>query len=81
MKALLAPWGFMRILRLVMGVIIMVQSFINHQPWIGVLGGFFVIQVLMNTGCGTAGCSPNLTRQKSTGKRANTKEVDYETVH
>ncbi|MCX6218920.1 hypothetical protein [Spirosoma sp.] len=77
MKAILAPWGFMRILRLVMGVVIMYQSFANQQPWIGVLGGFFVIQVLMNTGCNAAGCNPTITRRNPLDKA---KEVVYEDV-
>ncbi|GAB2538792.1 hypothetical protein [Spirosoma aerophilum] len=81
MKALLAPWGFMRVLRLCMGVLIMVQSFLNNQPWIGLLGAFFVLQVLMNTGCSAAGCSPRIDKRQSTGTPDNGKEAAYENVH
>lgn len=77
MKALLEPWGFMRILRLFMGGIILYQSFMNHQPLIGLLGGFFVLQVLLNTGCGAGRCSPKIGKMKEDSR---VDEIDYEEV-
>lgn len=77
MNALREPWDLMRILRLIMGSIIVYQSIGEQQPLLGLMGGFFVFQALLNTGCGAAGCRPNVTNRKATEPA---KEIDYEEV-
>lgn len=77
MNALREPWDLMRILRLIMGSIIVYQSIGEQQPLPGLLGGFFVLQALFNTGCGAAGCRPNANNRKTTQPA---KEIEYEEV-
>ena len=67
----------MRIVRLVLGIIVIVQG-IQANEWMFVaLGGLFTLMPLLNIGCcGTAGCSTNYSQRKSTG----TEDITYEEV-
>ncbi|WP_020604723.1 hypothetical protein [Spirosoma spitsbergense] len=78
MNALRQPWGLIRILRLVIGSIVIYQSVGEQQPILGLLGAFFVIQALMNTGCGATGCQIPRSTSKKTLK---TEVIDYEDVN
>lgn len=77
MKNYLSNWNFMRIIRLVLGIVIIVQG-IQAQQWILVaLGGLFTLMPLFNIGCcGTAGCSTTYSSRKNT----TTEDITYEEV-
>ncbi|MFD1629824.1 hypothetical protein [Pseudopedobacter beijingensis] len=77
MKNYLSKWNFMRIIRLVLGIVIIVQG-IQAQQWMLVaLGGLFTLMPLFNIGCcGTAGCSINYSSRKNT----KTEDITYEEV-
>lgn len=77
MNALRQPWTLMRLLRLLIGSVIIYQSVGEQQPILAILGAFFVIQALMNTGCGPGGCQ--LPRPANKSRKEN-KFVDYEEV-
>jgi hypothetical protein len=66
----------MRILRLALGVLIIVQG-VQAQEWLFVgLGGLFSLMPLLNIGCcGTSGC--NTPIRKSNQK---TEDITYEEV-
>ena len=75
MTAILENWNFMRFLRLSMGLWLVYSAFTDHQPLLGLLGGVFALQAIMNAGCcGSSGCAiPNT--------RSTTKEpIQYEEV-
>lgn len=77
MKNYLRGWNFMRIIRLVLGIVIIVQG-IQAQQWMLVaLGGLFTLMPLFNIGCcGAAGCNTTY----STSKAKNTEDITYEEV-
>ncbi|MEN9449219.1 MAG: hypothetical protein RJA25_2509 [Bacteroidota bacterium] len=55
-------WNIIRMIRLALSVIIIVQSLQIHDALFGALGVFFLYQALTNTGCcGASGCTPTNT--------------------
>jgi hypothetical protein len=68
MKKILINWDFMRFLRLGIGLWLSYAAITEHQLIIGVMAGLFLIQAIMNIGCGSKGCnvpfSKNNTNQK-----------------
>lgn len=75
-KLLLKDWTFFRMLRLAMGVIIIVQSFLIKDVLFGIAGFLFTLMALLNQGCCNTQtyCNTNPSNQKPT------KEIDYEEV-
>lgn len=67
-NTLLSGWGFMRVIRLALGLMLVIQA-IQQQFWAaGLLGGLLLFQAFTNTGCcGAAGCGipPVKTNKKS----------------
>ena len=65
----------MRVLRLVIGIMVMIQAY-QQGSWSLSIAGFFVmILAIANLGCcGAAGCSVNSYRRKDNSKN----EITYE---
>lgn len=77
MKNYLSNWNFMRIIRLVLGIVIIVQGFHAQQWMLAALGGLFTLMPLFNIGCcGATGCNTTY----STSKAKNTEDITYEEV-
>lgn len=58
-------WHIMRILRVVLGIYAVVEYFATGQIILLVIGGFFLVQGIFNTGCGGAGaCEWSPDRKK-----------------
>lgn len=77
MKTILQGWNFMRIVRLVLGIIIMVQGITEREPVTIILGLLFSGMAVANIGCcGTNGCAVNPGRSI----KNKTKEPIYEEV-
>ena len=80
LKTITTGWSFIRGVRLVMGAVILIQAILMKQYAISLFGGFFMVQALLNMGCGMAGgCgvptqTTNMTRKQADG------EVEYEEV-
>jgi len=69
-------WNFMRVIRLVLGIFIIVQAGMAKDWAIGLLGIVFTAMPLFNIGCcGAGGCS--VPTKKST---ENIKDVSYEEI-
>lgn len=77
MENLLKNWSVMRIVRLLAGVVIIWSSFTDRQPILGVLGAFLLLQAVLNTGCGSAGCSVPNSRKSL---RQDSGKVHYEDI-
>ncbi len=78
MTAVLKNWDFMRILRMGMGLWLIYSAFVDHQPLLGLLGGLFALQAIMNVGCcGAGGCATPNTRQST---QKNIEKTQYEEV-
>jgi hypothetical protein len=76
MKAILQGWNFMRILRFVLGIAIIVQGIVSKETMTTVLGVVFGGMALANIGCcGMGGCAVN--RTPTSNKQ---EEVQYEEV-
>lgn len=56
-------WNAIRLIRLALSVIIIVQAVQIHDALFGFLGAFFMYQALSNTGCcGVNGCAPTISK-------------------
>lgn len=78
MTALLTNWNFMRIFRLGMGLWIIYSSFSDNQPLMGIVGGFFALQAILNMGCcGSGRCAISHTTNQSV---TDTKDIEYEEI-
>ncbi len=74
---ILDGWNFMRVLRLVVGLIVVVQAVITKDILFGTLGGLFTLMPLLNIGCcGSAGCNVPTRRSNK-----EVKDISYEEVH
>jgi hypothetical protein len=60
LNKLTMPWSFMRIIRLLMGVFLIVQGIVAHQYIAVLLGIGFALMPLLNLGCGCEGSSCNI---------------------
>lgn len=77
-QQLFSSWGFTRILRLVLGVIILVQAIQTADVMFGLLGSFLLGQAALNIGCcGVDGCGvPYNNKAQATDE----KEITYEEI-
>ncbi len=70
-------WNFMRILRLVFGILFAYQAFQHNDKIMGFFSAIFLFQAISNTGCcGTAGCSVS----QPITKNENIEEAVFEEV-
>ncbi|OSZ81961.1 hypothetical protein CAP35_01425 [Chitinophagaceae bacterium IBVUCB1] len=74
---LLSGWHFMRVLRLVFGVVFAIQAVIMKDYIIGLMSVFFLYQGITNTGC----CGETCTRKYDGAKeKAKNEVVSFEEV-
>lgn len=77
-QSIFRDWNFIRIVRLVLGIMLIGQAFQIHNVAIGLFGGLFVFQSLTNTGCcGSAGC---IVPQQYKGSEKKPEEIEYKEV-
>lgn len=71
-------WNFMRILRLLVGIIALWQAILMKDYLLGAAGIMLMGMSVFNIGCcGANGCSTNVPRS---GPAEAQKEITYETV-
>lgn len=70
-------WGFMRIIRLLMGGYALVEAYRASDVLIGMMGTVLVGMALLNAGCGSQGCGIPAARNNYT----KPEEVEYEEIH
>ncbi len=59
MNSILRNWNFMRILRLVLGLLVLIQG-ISSRDWLFItMGGLFALMPLLNAGCCGGSCNVN----------------------
>lgn len=74
-------WHVMRIIRLVLSVILLVEAVQMKEPLLGAFGGIFLLMTLFNAGCGTASCCGTNDNCNTTPAKQNTKkEIEFEEV-
>lgn len=80
MKTILTTgWHFMRIVRLVLGIIWMIFAYMQHDGLIGLAGGFLVFTALFNYGCcGSNGCAIPQGKQTKTKNLSSSELIQQE---
>lgn len=80
-QRLTTGWNFMRLFRLGLAILVLIEAWKNSEVMFAVLGGILLLQVIINVGCcGTAGCDIN---HRKTGRRSDgvpTEETTFEEV-
>jgi hypothetical protein len=56
LKAWINTWDWIRLLRLLLGVALIIQGFMEKDWLAGGVGAFFAISAWMNRGCGGGSC-------------------------
>ncbi|MDN4166009.1 hypothetical protein QWY31_10885 [Cytophagales bacterium LB-30] len=76
-QALLSPWGFTRWLRLIVGVLFLVQAIYLADVFIGIVAGLLLLQALSNTGCCGVGapCTRPASPTAEEGKEPQFEEI------
>lgn len=75
---LLQNWTFMRGLRLLLGVVVLIQSIIATDFLLGTMSLFLIAMAVFNFGCcGSNGCGVNFNKNKS---NKIIEDVDFEEV-
>jgi hypothetical protein len=79
MKKILSNWNFMRALRLILGVIILVQGF-EAKEWMYAFAGILLSgMAIANIGCcGVGGCN---VPSRNSNKELIQKDITYEEIH
>lgn len=76
---MLSNWHLMRILRLLLGIIIIIQGAVEHEAAFVLMGILFSGMSVLNIGCcGPAGCSTSSPFVK--GKQSENEEITYEEI-
>ncbi|MEC4048797.1 hypothetical protein OX284_005095 [Flavobacterium sp. SUN046] len=57
-------WHIMRYLRLGIALFLFYQAYETHEWFFIVFGAFFLLQALLNIGCGPNSCGVNYTKTK-----------------
>lgn len=57
MQAILSNWNIWRILRLVLGIVVINEAGKDNSFALYMLGGFLFMQALLNVKCGPGGCN------------------------
>ena len=70
-------WGFMRIIRLLVGGYVLVEAIRASDVLIGIMGTVLVGMAIFNMGCGPQGCGVPTSRNKNT----SSDDVEYEEIH
>lgn len=70
-------WHFMRWLRLVFGIFFIIQSIQSSDTLIGVVGAFFLLTAISNTGCCGAGSCAAPVRKNNADKP---EEITFEEI-
>ena len=74
--AILHNWNLMRLLRLMVGIFIIVQSIQTRDWTMGILGILFTIMPVFNIGCcGNSGCTTPIAKTQETIKQITYEEV------
>lgn len=74
---ILAPWDWLRIVRLVIGVSVVFQAIVM-QSWLLVAAGVLLaLMAVLNMGCGVNGCVP-VTRTREPQRKDQ--EISFEEI-
>lgn len=75
---ILHGWNLMRVLYLIMGIVIVIQSIMAHQYQVLFFGLYFIATSIMGLGCAGGACTNPVQASKS--KNRTNEEVTFEEV-
>jgi hypothetical protein len=76
-QQLLSNWSVMRLIKLILSVIILIQSVQQNDMIFGIFGGIFLTQTLLNIGCcGVGGCAVPFKKLDS----ENVRDIQFEEI-
>jgi hypothetical protein len=74
-------WSFMRLLRLGLAVIVLIEAWTNAEMLFGVLGSILLFQALLDVGCcGSGGCAIAHSKMKEGPGATDPKEVIFKEI-
>ena len=80
-QRLTKSWGFIRLFRLGLAVIILIEAWKNKEILFGVLGSILLFQALLDVGCcGSVGCDINHLNNKGRSAASDLKAVSFEEI-
>ncbi|MCE3278758.1 MAG: hypothetical protein K0S44_949 [Bacteroidetes bacterium] len=78
MNTLFQNWTFIRGLRLLLGVIVLIQSIVSKDILMGGMSTFLIATAVFDFGCyGSSGCGTNSDKNKNTN---TIEDVEFEEV-
>jgi hypothetical protein len=78
-QRLMRGWGLMRLFRLGLAVLVLIEAWKNTEILFGILGGILLFQSLLDIGCcGSGGCEINYPKAKERPGIPDAKEVTFE---
>lgn len=76
-QTLFTGWNFMRWLRLVFGIFFTIQGIQSSDTLMGVVGAFFLLTAVTNTGCcGAGGCATPVNKSSND----KVEEISFEEI-
>jgi len=76
-QQLLSGWHLMRIMRLVFGLLFIVQAIMMKDALVGLMAAFFLYQAVTNTGCCGESCAPMYDNNH---KKSGITDITFEEV-
>jgi len=74
-------WNFMRLFRLGLAMLVLIEAWRNSEILFAILGGILFFQSLMNVGCcSAAGCDIDHKQTKHRSSAVITKETTFEEI-
>lgn len=77
-QRILSGWTFMRILYLIIGITLVIQSIMAHQYGMALLGVYFSAMSVLGIGCMGGNC--NIQSNQTKPNLTNAQEVTFEEV-
>lgn len=76
-ERILAPWDWLRIIRLVIGVSVVFQAVVMQSWLLVAAGALLALMAVLNMGCGANGCAPVAGPRERVQKD---KEISFEEI-
>ena len=65
MKEIIKKWSLLHVIKLLVGIILLFQSFTQKDITLAILSGFLLLTAITNVGCcGSNGCAVNIVNPK-----------------
>jgi len=80
-QKILNNWSFMRIVRLILATIILIEAWKNSETLFAIIGGVLFFQSVLNMGCcGSSGCDTDHSQKRKISSEISKEDVIFEEV-